>query len=239
MDLPRAGPGCEPAGAPAGLSRSRPGRDCRAAVQPFGRSDHRDSGRAQIRGGLSADRSGASGRADSFHDRRCGAGRRTHDNRSAPADGRIRHPGNRSRWPRPGRAGRQPIVRSGPRGSGVPDLHVGNDRCAESRCRDASQCHPTAPVVTRRLAVGAGTGVVTMAFAGLRCVGVGDLGCSATRRSAGGGARIGGKLTGGPARSAGHPEGDGVVPNSFRGRHVVPGRSGLDDAGGGRRGLPG
>ena len=59
-----------------------PGAVCGAAVVPVGRGDRGDSGGAQDRGGLSADRPGAAGGADRVHGRRCRADRRDHHRRA-------------------------------------------------------------------------------------------------------------------------------------------------------------
>ena len=81
-DLPRARGGGESVGAPAGRPGCGPGAVCGAAVVPVGRGDRGDSGGAQDRGGVSADRPGAAGGPDRVHGRRCRADRRDHHRRA-------------------------------------------------------------------------------------------------------------------------------------------------------------
>ena len=88
-----------------------PGAVCGAAVVAVGRGDRGDSGGAQDRGGVSADRPGAAGGADRVHARRCRADRRDHHRRAGRPAGRVRPAGHRCRRPRsrqPTRAPRLP-----------------------------------------------------------------------------------------------------------------------------------
>ena len=80
-----------------------------------------------------------------------------------------------------------------------------------------------------RPAAGAGAGVDAVAFLGLRRLGVGDLGCAAARWAAGGGARVGGRLTGGLPRLAGRRTGQRLEPNPLGGGRCCR-REGLESA---------
>ena len=78
MDIPRTRGGVEPVGAPVGRSGCGPGTVCGAAVLALRSGGRGDSGGAQDRGRLSADRPGAPAGPDRVHDRRCRADRRAH-----------------------------------------------------------------------------------------------------------------------------------------------------------------
>ena len=76
-------------------------------------------------------------------------------------------------------------------------------------------------VTARRSARRAGAGVVAVAFLGLRRLGVGDLRCAAARWAAGGGARVGGGLTGGLPRLTGHRTGQRLMSNPLGGGSAI------------------
>ena len=97
-DLPRARGGREPVGTPAGRPRGAPGRVCGAALFPVGRGDRGDFGGVENRGGISADRPGATGVAHRVHGVRCRADRRDHHKRVAVAAGWLRPAGHRCRY---------------------------------------------------------------------------------------------------------------------------------------------
>ena len=157
------------------------------------------------------------------HARRCRADRRDHHRRAAVAAGRVRPGGHRCRRPRastPNPAPRLPapapddiaylIYTSGTTGvpKGVAVTH-----------HNVTQLFD---VTGRRPAAGAGTGVDAVSFLCLRLLGVGDLGCAAARWAAGGGARVGGALTGGLPRLAGRRTGQRVEPDPVGGGGALP-----------------
>ncbi len=71
------------------------------------------------------------------------------------------------------------------------------------------------------LDLGAQSGVVAVPLAGIRLLGVGNLGCTAARREVGGGARVGRAITGGAALLADRRAGDRIEPNSVSGPDAV------------------
>ncbi len=145
--------------------------------------------------GVSADRSGAAGGAGRVHARRRHADRRDHHRRAGRPARRARSAGHRcrtmSRHPDyPCTAfRRRPPVTTSPTSSTPRALPVSPRGWPSPTERD-----PTDEVTACTSA--AGGGVVAVAFLGLRRLGVGDLGRAATWRAAGGGARVGGPLTG-------------------------------------------
>jgi non-ribosomal peptide synthetase component F len=125
-----------------------------------------------------------------------------------------------------------------PRRPGVPDLHLGHHRRSQRCCGDTSQPDPATGNAARRPAHRTGAGVVAVALAGLRRLSVGDLGCAAARRQAGGGAGGDGGRTRRSAPAADRREGRRPAPDPLGRRDADTGRSGVDRAGGRRRGLP-
>ena len=171
-----------------------PGAAGGVAVAAVGRGGRGDAGGAQDRGGLCADRPGACPmRGSEFVLGRRRAGRRAHHRRIWPSG--WTGVGWRSSISTTPRSTASPATRAAGAGRGrrrLHDLHLGHHRCAQGRGDPAPQRDPAAGDAGRRPGAGR-AGVDAVSFAGVRLLGVGDLGCAAARRTSGGGARRGGR----------------------------------------------
>ena len=218
-----------------------PGQYVALAASALVGRDSGDFGGAQDRGGVSADRSGAAGGPDRVHDRRHHGDRRDHDGGPAAAAGRVWPAGPaRHRRGRPShrRPAQHRIARTRTRRHRACHLHLGHHRGAQGCHGDPPQCRPVVRHARGRRGADTGTGVVAVPLAGVRLLGVGDLGCPATRRAAGHRARGGGPFAARVPRPAGRREGHGVDPDPVGGGGVVTAGTGVHDAGDRRRGLP-
>ena len=223
VDLSRGGGGREPVGAPAGRSGCGPGAVCGAAVGAIRAGGRGDAGGAQNRGGLSGDRPGTARRPDQFMLTdaapiaaitstglaRGWTGARWRSSRSTTCHRHsTRH-----------RAG------AGPRGHRLPHLHLAPPAPRRGG-RQPPQPGPLGGVNAHPPARGAGVDAVPLVC--FRLLGVGDLGCAAGWWAAGGGARSGGRFTGGFPRLAGQRAGQRAHPDPVGGGALSP--QGLESA---------
>ena len=156
------------------------------------------------------------GGPDRVHDRRCRADRRDHHRRAGRPAGRVRPAGHRYRRPRCRHPTQHRIAGAGRRRHRLHHLHLGHHRCAQGGGDHPPQRDPAAGVTGRRPA-GAGRcgrSVIPMAFD----FSVWEIWAALLRWwAAGGGARVGGRLTGGLPRLAGQRTGQRADPDPVGG----------------------
>ena len=114
---------------------------------------------------------------------------------------------------------------AGSRRHRLPHLHLGHHRCPQGGGRHPPQRDPAGgDSLDADLPAGSGPGVDAVSFLCLRLLGVGDLRRAAAWWAAGGGARVGGALTGRLPRLAGRRTGQRVKPDPVGGGGAVTAR---------------